>query len=83
VLLGSGRLDDTYVNYGLGNFLWYNQNSVDTGVLQLRIRNGAVVSDSWTPARIQPDGRPQMVPEPARAAAIADWRRLQDCAAPD
>jgi poly-gamma-glutamate synthesis protein (capsule biosynthesis protein) len=83
VLLGSGRLDDTYVNYGLGNFLWYNQNSIDTGVLQLRIRNGEVLGDSWTPARIQPDGRPQIVPGPARAAEIEDWRRLQECAAQD
>ena len=81
VLLGSGWLDDTYVNYGLGNFLWYNQNSIDTGVLQLRIRDGEVVDDSWTPARIQRDGRPRVVPPPARAATIADWRRLQRCAA--
>jgi poly-gamma-glutamate synthesis protein (capsule biosynthesis protein) len=81
VLLGSGWLDDTYVNYGLGNFLWYNQNSIDTGILQLRVRDGEVVDDSWTPARIQPDGRPRVVPPPARAAAIADWRRLQVCAA--
>ena len=24
VLLGAGMLDDTYVSYGLGNFLWYH-----------------------------------------------------------
>src|SRR4029450_7072689 len=49
VLLGSGWLGDTYVNYGLGNFLWYHDHHPETGVLRLTIRHGHVVGDSWTP----------------------------------
>ena len=31
VLLGAGMLNDTYVSYGLGNFLWYHGRPPDTG----------------------------------------------------
>ena len=37
VPLGAGMLGDTYVSYGLGNFLWYHGNQPDTGVLRLQI----------------------------------------------
>jgi poly-gamma-glutamate synthesis protein (capsule biosynthesis protein) len=80
VLLASGWLGETYVNYGLGNFLWYHDREPDTGVLQLRIRAGAVVADDWIPARIQTFGRPLPLTGMQRTAAIADWRRLRDCA---
>ncbi len=43
VPLGSGWLGDTYVNYGLGNFLWYHDRRPESGVLQVRIEDGAVV----------------------------------------
>ncbi len=36
VLLGSGWLGDTYVNYGLGNFLWYHDHQPESGVLGIR-----------------------------------------------
>ncbi|QBR93898.1 CapA family protein [Nocardioides euryhalodurans] len=80
VLLGSGWLGDTYVGYGLGNFLWYHDREPDTGVLQLTVEDGAVVADDWAPARIQPWGRP--VPLSGREAtqAVADWRALRGCA---
>jgi hypothetical protein len=79
VLLGSGWLGDSYVDYGLGNFLWYHKHQLETGVLRLTIRDGQVVGDSWTPARIQTYGRPLPLQGSDRAAAIADWRRLRDC----
>jgi hypothetical protein len=79
VLLGSGWLGDSYVDYGLGNFLWYHNHQLETGVLRLTIRDGQVVGDSWTPARIQTYGRPLPLQGSDRAAAIADWRRLRDC----
>ena len=66
VLLGSGWLGDTYVSYGLGNFLWYHNHEPETGVLRLRIEDGEVVGDSWVPAEIQLWGRP--LPVPARPA---------------
>ncbi len=43
VLLGSGWLGDTYVDYGLGNFLWYHDHHPETGVLRLTVRDGEVV----------------------------------------
>jgi poly-gamma-glutamate synthesis protein (capsule biosynthesis protein) len=79
VLLGSGWLGDTYVNYGLGNFLWYHNDPPESGVLQLRIRNGEVVGDAWSPALIESTGRPHPLGGRQRAVAVADWRRLRTC----
>uniref|UniRef100_UPI003979080E hypothetical protein n=1 Tax=Salmonella sp. SAL4435 TaxID=3159890 RepID=UPI003979080E len=69
-----------YVNYGLGNFVWYQDRESETGVLRLRVVNDRVVSDGWVPARIHGWGRPQPLRGPARADAIADWRALVGCA---
>ncbi|MGZ8744269.1 MAG: CapA family protein [Nocardioides sp.] len=80
VLLGSGWLGDTYVNYGLGNFLWYHNSQTDTGVLELRIKDGEVVSDAWRPAEIQVWGTPMPVFGAARDQAVADWRQGGGCA---
>jgi poly-gamma-glutamate synthesis protein (capsule biosynthesis protein) len=80
VQLGSGWLGKTYVNYGLGNFLWYHDRRPSSGVLQVHIRDGEVVGDAWVPAEIQPDGRPLPVTGRARAEAVAEWRRHRDCA---
>jgi poly-gamma-glutamate synthesis protein (capsule biosynthesis protein) len=79
VLLGAGWLGDTYVDYGLGNFLWYHDHQPETGVLNLTIRDGKVMGDSWEPARIQPDGRPIPVPAADRGRATRSWRGLRAC----
>jgi poly-gamma-glutamate synthesis protein (capsule biosynthesis protein) len=79
VLLGSGWMGKTYVNYGLGNFLWYHNHHPESGVLQLTVRDGDVVGDSWTPARIETYGRPRPLAGQERGAAVADWRRLRSC----
>lgn len=79
VLLGSGWLGDAYVDYGLGNFLWYHNRQPETGVLRLTVRDGQVVGDSWVPAQIQASGRPIPVTGPARADAVAHWRGLRAC----
>jgi poly-gamma-glutamate capsule biosynthesis protein CapA/YwtB (metallophosphatase superfamily) len=79
VLLGSGWMGDSYVNYGLGNFLWYHNGQPESGVLQVRVQDGAVVSDSWAPAQIQTFGRPRPLHGEAREDAVADWRRLRGC----
>jgi poly-gamma-glutamate synthesis protein (capsule biosynthesis protein) len=80
VLLGAGMLDDTYVNYGLGNFLWYHGGQPDTGVLRVQIVDGEVVRDEWVPGEIRPSGGP---PRPltgsARRDAIREWRSLRGC----
>jgi poly-gamma-glutamate synthesis protein (capsule biosynthesis protein) len=81
VLLGSGWQQDTYVNYGLGNFVWYTNRPPDTGVLRLRLEDGRVVSDHWTPARIGPmGGRPLPLSGDAAARAVADWEVRRGCA---
>jgi len=79
VLLGSGWLGDTYVDYGLGNFLWYHDRQPETGVLRVTVRDGRVVGDSLVPARIQTSGLPLPLRGEERAGAVADWRRLRGC----
>ena len=80
VLLGSGWQQSTYVNYGLGNFVWYHDHPSQTGVLRLRLEDGKVASDRWTPARIGSlGGRPLPLPGAARQHAIADWRTRRGC----
>ena len=71
---GAGWLGDTYVAYGLGNFLWYHDHRPDSGVLQLRVEDGRVVSDEWVPAEIQLFGRPLPLRGASRTAAVARWR---------
>ena len=78
-LLGSGWLGDSYVNYGLGNFLWYHNRDPVSGVLRVRIHDGRVVGDSWVPARIGTHGLPLPLGGRVRADAVADWRRLRGC----
>lgn len=79
VLLGAGWLDDTYVDYGLGNFVWYSQASIRTGILTLTVRRGRVVADSFAPANISPDGRPRLMAGDARQDAVESWQRLRGC----
>jgi hypothetical protein len=78
VLLGSGWIGSTYVNYGLGNFLWYHQRTPETGLLRVKVEDGHVVGDRWVPARMHADG-PELLPRSDRAAAVAEWRRLRAC----
>ncbi len=80
VLLGSGWIGDTYVNYGLGNFLWYHDQQAESGVLRIRVEDGELVGDSWIPARIGPDGRPTPVAGEGVDAAVAQWQALRGCA---
>jgi poly-gamma-glutamate synthesis protein (capsule biosynthesis protein) len=81
VQLGSGWQQDTYVNYGLGNFVWYHNRPPETGVLRLKVEDGKVVSDRWTPARIGPlGGRPLPLAGGAAQRAVADWQQRRGCA---
>jgi poly-gamma-glutamate synthesis protein (capsule biosynthesis protein) len=87
VVQGAGMLDDTYVAYGLGNFVWYTSGSEaasTTGVLTLTVDGGTVVDDAWAPARIQADGLPRFssgADADAALAAFADQRACTDLAA--
>ncbi|MCK2214604.1 CapA family protein [Actinomadura sp. ATCC 31491] len=81
ILLGSGYLDDAYVSYGMGNFVFYNSNPATTGrtgVLTLTINGRKVLKDRWTPATIQ-GGVPVPMTGAAKTQAVADWRALRSC----
>jgi Bacterial capsule synthesis protein PGA_cap len=84
VLLGAGWLDHTFVDYGLGNFMWYGTNSereAITGVLTLSVNDSAVSEVRWRPARIpQGGGLPQELTGNAADAAVQDWKALRACA---
>ncbi|MFG2717035.1 CapA family protein [Streptomyces sp. NPDC048416] len=77
VMLGSGMLGPTYVNYGLGNLLWYGTSpyprSDDSGIATLTIARGKVVKQGFTAAVV--DGRGVPMPQ-AGAAAKAVTDRL-------
>ncbi len=83
VPLGAGWLGDTFVDYGLGNFMWYGTNSLaeaTTGVLTLTVKDGKIGKPHWRPARIQTGGGlPIAVVDEAAKDAIASWRSLRMC----
>ncbi|WP_372500210.1 CapA family protein [Sphaerisporangium perillae] len=81
ILLGSGYLRGRYVNYGMGNFVFYNSGPQTgaTGVLTLTINGRKVLKDQWTPARIN-GGVPIPLTGAARTQAVASWKSLRSCA---
>lgn len=79
-LLAGGFLGETYVDYGLGNFVWYNAGGIRgrTGVLTLTVRDGDVLKAKWTPAAIS-GGVPDVLTGEAADDALDQWRSLRDC----
>jgi poly-gamma-glutamate synthesis protein (capsule biosynthesis protein) len=80
-LQGAGRLGKAMVDYGLGNFVWYSQNSVasvTTGVLKITVTGRHIDSYNWVPATII-GGSPTPLGGSARSSAIASWRTLRSC----
>lgn len=80
VLLGGGRLGGAYVDYGLGNFVFYAGGgpTTESGVLTLTVRGRAVTRAEWTPARIS-GAVPLPLSGTDAAAATARWERLRAC----
>ncbi|MEU1391835.1 MULTISPECIES: CapA family protein [unclassified Nonomuraea] len=81
ILLGAGYLDNAYVSYGMGNFVFYNSTpgtTGRTGVLTLTINGRKVLKDQWTPATIQ-GGIPIPMTGTARTQAVNDWKALRSC----
>ena len=79
VLQGSGWKGDTYVNFGLGNFIWYHNSQPASGVLNLTVRDGEVVGDAFVPAEIQASGLTLPLQGADRDAAVASWEALRGC----
>jgi poly-gamma-glutamate capsule biosynthesis protein CapA/YwtB (metallophosphatase superfamily) len=90
-LQGGGWLGRSYVDYGLGNFVWWRRNNeVDarSGVLTLTLTGRRVTGAAWTPMRVSPDGIPRVPADPAQQRdLLAKWDAVRDCsglaAAPD
>ncbi|MFE4862970.1 CapA family protein [Streptomyces sp. NPDC056670] len=85
VMLGSGMLGKSYVNYGLGNLLWYGTSpyprSNDSGIATLTIAHGKVVKQAFAPAVV--DGRGVPMPQSGAAAKSVTDRlaSLRGCTA--
>jgi poly-gamma-glutamate synthesis protein (capsule biosynthesis protein) len=61
-LLADGWLGNTYVHYGLGNFLWWSGvNSTDSGVLRLTVRGRDVIRNDFATATVSATGQPVLV----------------------
>ncbi len=80
VLLGGGFLDRAYVDYGLGNFVFYARGGLgaETGVLRLTVRGREVSDPRWTPARIS-GGVPHPLTGQAARAAAAVKEQARGC----
>lgn len=80
VLLGDGRLGDTYVDYGLGNFQFYSGSgpTAQTGVLTLTMQGRRTVRADWDPG-VMRGGRPEPLTGAARETALADREQRRGC----
>jgi poly-gamma-glutamate capsule biosynthesis protein CapA/YwtB (metallophosphatase superfamily) len=80
VLLGGGYMDSAYVDYGLGNFVFYSGGGVtaQSGVLNLTVQGRAVTRARWIPAVIS-GGIPIPLSGAATARAVASWKALRGC----
>jgi poly-gamma-glutamate synthesis protein (capsule biosynthesis protein) len=80
VLLGGGYLRGAYVDYGLGNFVFYSRGGVtaQSGVLLLTLRGRAVTRAQWVPAVIS-GGVPLPLQGAAAQQAVAAWQGLRGC----
>jgi len=81
VLLGGGKLGSAFVDYGLGNFVFYNEagDNGRTGVLMLTVTGRTVDSYQFLPARIR-GGIPNPIPAgPDADAEVAHWNSLRAC----
>jgi poly-gamma-glutamate synthesis protein (capsule biosynthesis protein) len=79
-LLGGGRLGKAFVDYGLGNFVWYGTSelSTQTGVLFVTATGRRIDSYRWAPARIV-DGVPRPLSGAERSSELSAWRSLRGC----
>ena len=80
VLLGAGYLGQAYVDYGLGNFAFYDSSGpeIDSGALIVTAEGRHVVRAVWRPATIQ-NGLPQPLTGTAASAAVQSWNAARDC----
>lgn len=81
-LQGAGWLGDTYVSYGLGNFVWWRHNDpadTTTGVLTLRLDGRKVTAVRWVPMRVRADGVPREPDAATSARLLGAWTAARGC----
>jgi hypothetical protein len=77
---GAGRLGNAFVDYGLGNFVFYNESGASgvTGVLRVTATGRQIDSYDWVPAQIR-GGVPQPLDGEPAERAVAAWNDLRGC----
>jgi poly-gamma-glutamate synthesis protein (capsule biosynthesis protein) len=82
-LQGGGRFNTSFVDYGLGNFVFYNEAGEfgRSGVLTVTATGRDIDSYQWTPARIQGGVATPLPPGAGADAEVAHWNDLRSCTA--
>ena len=77
-------MNDAYVHYGMGNFVFYSANgkTAESGVLYLKVENGKVTKDKWDPAQIS-GGIPIPLKGAQAKSAVQRWNNLRGCTGHD
>jgi hypothetical protein len=77
-VLAAGRLGAALVDYGLGNFVFYNESGLSgvTGVLTVTATGRDIDAYAWKPARIR-GGVPTLLTDPT--ADLADFNSRRSC----
>ena len=80
ILQGSGWLGDTFVAYGMGNFLWWEHSySTATGVLELTLHPRAPLTARFIPAVVSRTGQPIVDRGAAARRARSHYAGLRTC----
>jgi poly-gamma-glutamate synthesis protein (capsule biosynthesis protein) len=81
MLQGSGWLGRTFVAYGMGNFLWWeNSYSTATGVLKLTLHPNAPLTAQFIPAVVSRTGQPVVDRGASARQAASRYADLRTCA---
>jgi Bacterial capsule synthesis protein PGA_cap len=80
VLLGGGYLGSAYVDYGLGNFAFYDNSPPEnaSGALLITVTGRHIDQVTWRPALIE-DDLPQPLTGAAATNALAAWNQARSC----
>jgi poly-gamma-glutamate synthesis protein (capsule biosynthesis protein) len=80
VLLGGGYLGSAYVDYGLGNFAFYDNSPPEnaSGSLVITATGRHIDQAAWRPATIVND-LPQPLSGNAASTALATWNQARAC----
>lgn len=80
-VMTAGRLGTALVDYGLGNFVFYNESGLSgvSGVLRVTVTGRDIDGFEWLPARIQ-GGIPRLLTGDAAAADVAAFDSRRACA---